>query len=85
MVLQVERGLERAVAALKQRTRARDITPVLEEVWSALDYSRRLAGLASEPEVAPGLGRVAIYGSPLEKRTVDLKDVFRWDLHSASL
>lgn len=75
--LQVERGLERAIATLKQRTRARDVTPLLEEVWKALDYSRRLGGLASEPDVAPGLGKVAIYGSALEKRTVDLKEVFR--------
>ncbi|KAK9831616.1 hypothetical protein WJX74_002584 [Apatococcus lobatus] len=73
----VERGFERAIATLKQRTRARDVNPLLEEVWSALDYSRRLGGLASEPDVVPGLGKVAIYGSALEKRTVDLKEVFR--------
>ncbi|KAF8060559.1 SULTR2 [Scenedesmus sp. PABB004] len=65
----VEASLARAVEITRAPGKARDPAAIVEALGHVLDYSRKMARLANDDDLVPGLGLPTIHGGPWDVET----------------
>ncbi|GBF94257.1 110 kDa translocon of chloroplast envelope inner membrane [Raphidocelis subcapitata] len=75
----VERQLAAAVEQLRAPSKSRDMGRFVEEVKSALDYAQKLARLASEEDLVPGVALPTLRGGDWdgEARRRDARELYK--------
>lgn len=73
-------AMDKAIEAVKRRSRVRDYSDAVNAVREAVDFNRGLAALKGDPEVPAAVGPATLSGTAWESaegRSKDLREVFR--------